>query len=125
MRSSLNSNRFLQGKALFLALMVSAVPAFALQNPPDGGCFVYPSPAAGNSAWAVYTMPGGGTAQIGVYNEAGDLVAQQAVLNSGGLQQTFIDLTHYRAGIYLCRIQLFLDSGGIQTLKLFKFVVTR
>lgn len=111
--------------SLFLLFLALAVPAFAVKDPPQGGCFVYPSPATGNSAWVVYNLPGSGTAQISVYNEAGDLVAQQRASNLAGDQQTFIDLTHYRAGLYLCRVVLFLDSGSIQSLKIFKFVVTR
>jgi len=111
--------------AVLTAFFFSTNPLPALQNPPDGGCFVYPSPASGNWAWAVYNMREDGTAQIGVFNEAGDLVGQKTVLNNAGLQQTAIDLNHFRSGVYICRIVLSLDSGGTQTLKLFKFVVIR
>lgn len=100
-------------------------PLLALQNPPAGGCFVYPSPATGAWAWAVYNMPGTGSAQVNVYNEAGDLVTQETALDGPGIQQTAIDLTHYRDGIYICRIVLTLDSGGAEALALFKFVVIK
>ncbi len=117
--------RFLLRMALLAAFFLSAGPLPALQNPTDGGCFVYPSPASGDWAWAVYNTPGSGTAQINVFNEAGDLVVQESVLNGAGLQQAAIDLNHLRNGLYICRIVLELDSGGTQSLKLFKFAVVR
>ncbi len=107
--------------ALFLA--VSPVPA--VQTPPDGGCFVYPSPASGNLAWVVYNLSDSGTAAIYIYNEAGDLITQEQASNSSGLQQTPFDLTHYQSGVYICRVVLTLDSGGTQALKLFKFIVIK
>jgi hypothetical protein len=97
----------------------------ALQSPPNGGCFVYPSPATGNLAWVVYNLPESGTAAIYIYDEAGDLITQEQASNYTGIQQTPIDLTHYMSGIYICRVVLTLDSGGTQALKLFKFIVSK
>jgi hypothetical protein len=111
-------------KALLIFLF-TASPLFSLQNPAGGGCFVYPSPVSGNWAWAVYNMGGSGSAQISVYNEAGDLVTQETVPGGPGIQQTPIDLTHYRKGIYICRVVVTLDSGVSQALQFFKFVVIR
>lgn len=104
---------------------LASAPLLAVAVPPDNGCFVYPSPASGDTAWAVYRLPGSGTAQISVYNKAGDLVEQVSAWNIPGVQQTPIDLTHFRKGIYLCRVVLALDTGGTQSLKIFKFLVTR
>jgi hypothetical protein len=106
-------------------LLLFFSPAWALQTPPDGGCFVYPSPAPGNSAWVVYNLPQSGTAEIDVYNEAGQLVAQEEASNGAGIQQTGLDLTHYARGVYLCQVILTFDSGGGQTLKLFRFLVVK
>lgn len=113
------------GISLFVFLLLTVSFASAVQNPPDGGCFIYPMPASGNTAWAVYIMPSSGTAQIGVFNEKGDLVSSIQAWNDVGLQKTAVDLTHYRRGIYICHVVLTLDSGLTLNLKLFKFMVIR
>jgi hypothetical protein len=97
----------------------------ALQTPADGQCFVYPSPSQGNSAWVVYNLPKSGTAIVYIYNEAGDLVTQTQQSDNVGIQQIYLDLTHYRSGIYICRVVLTLDSGAGSALPLFKFIVTK
>jgi len=107
---------------LFLFLF-TAFPAGAFQTPTDGTCFVYPSPASGNQAWVVFNMSQSGFANISIYNEAGDLAAGISEIESAGVQQVPLDLTYYRKGIYLCRVVLNFDSGGGQTLTLFKFMV--
>ena len=109
---------------IFCLFPPAAAPT--LQAPPDGGCFVYPSPAApGGSAWVVYEMPESGTSEIFVYNEAGDLVTKEDGATGAGTFQTSIDLTRYRRGIYICRVVLHLDSGPIQALNLCKFIVAQ
>jgi len=109
----------------FLILFLSTTNALALQSPAPGTCFVYPSPATGAVAWAAYNMPKNGTATVYIYNEAGDLSATVTDLQLAGLAQTFLDLTYYHRGIYLCRVVLTFDSGGTQTLSPFKFMVRR
>ena len=104
---------------------LASIPAGALQTPADGTCFVYPSPATGNQAWVVYNMPQSGVANIWIYNEAGDLAVAESQTEPAGLQQTSLDLTYYRKGIYFCRVVLNFDSGGTQTLSLFEFMVRR
>lgn len=99
--------------------------AIPLQTPANGTCFVYPSPATSNSAWVVYDMPQPGTAQILVYNEAGSLTSVVQVVNPAGVAQTALDLSQYRNGLYLCRVVLTLNSGGIQLVQPFKFVVNK
>lgn len=108
---------------LFFFLLVS-VPCPAYQTPAAGACYVYPSPATGDSAWAVYNMPQPGTVRVLVYNEAGDLVADVEDSQPAGVQQTPLDLSHFRKGLYLCRVLLEF-TGGTQALKAFKFVVAR
>lgn len=108
---------------ILLFLFVSS-PCPALQTPPAGGCFVYPSPATGGSVWAVYNMTQVGIAHVRVYNEAGDLVVSVDQSQSAGVQQTWIDLSHLRKGIYLCRLSLEYNEGGKQVLKAFKFIVS-
>jgi hypothetical protein len=110
----------------FLFTFFSITQALPLSLPPDDSCFVYPSPASGNTAWVVYNMPSSGTALVLVYNESGDLVAQvQETKPAGPQQQTGLDLFYYRKGIYLCRVLLTLDNGGTQWLKVFKFMVIK
>lgn len=123
-------NRAPYPKFLFLSILLFCLfpptAAPVLPAPPDGGCFVYPSPAApGGTAWVVYDMPTGGTADIFVYNEAGDLVTQETAPTAAGTFQTSIDLTHYRRGVYICQVVLHLDSGATQALQLCKFIVSQ
>jgi hypothetical protein len=118
-------------KGLFFFAVLSAIllliPAStpAVQTPANGNCFVYPNPATGNLAWVVYTLPESGNASIYIYDEAGDLITQEQASNYAGIQQTPFDLTHYQSGIYICRVVLTLDSGVSQSLKLFKFIVSK
>jgi len=112
--------------AMWLFALSAFVPqTFALQNPPDGRCFVYPSPTQGETAWVVFNQPSNGTANVYIFNEAGDLVAESHPLNTAGLQQVPLDLTHYRSGVYICRVELDLDSGRKSVLQLFKFIVSK
>src|ERR1700722_1630529 len=85
---------FIRFAGLVTFLFIFSGPAQALQNPPDGGCFVFPSPATGNTARVVYNLTQSGAAAIFIYNEAGDLVAQEQASNKPGIQQTALDLTH-------------------------------
>ncbi len=124
-------NQPFQTKKIYLLTVLSviflliATSISALQSPPDGGCFVYPSPATGNLAWVVYNLPESGSAAIYIYDEAGDLITSEQAPNYTGIQQTPVDLTHYQNGIYICRVVLTLDSGATQALKLFKFIVSK
>jgi Secretion system C-terminal sorting domain len=111
--------------ALFAVLLLIPASTPAAQTPAKGGCFIYPSPATGNFAWVVYNLPENGNASIYIYDEAGDLITQEQASNSAGIQQTPFDLTHYQRGIYICRVVLTLDSGVSQSLKLFKFIVSK
>jgi hypothetical protein len=70
-------------------------------------------------------MPESGTATVYVYNEAGDLAEVTSEAQEAGVQQTFLDLTYYHRGIYMCRVVLSFDSGGTQTTSTFKFMVRR
>jgi hypothetical protein len=119
------SNRTLFIFVILAVLLFPASPSFCLQNPKEGSCFVYPSPAQGILAWAVYNMPSGGAVRILIYNEAGDLVAQVLDTKGPGVQQTPLDLFYYRNGVYICKIRLTFDAGGAQNLKNFKFLVYR
>jgi hypothetical protein len=119
---------FLPGPSGFLRITVFLLffsPATALQTPPVGGCFVYPTPARDDSAWAVFNLPEAGNADVFIYNEAGDLVERERIQNASGIQQAPLDLTHFRNGIYLCRVVLNLDSGTARTLKPFRFLVVK
>lgn len=108
---------------IFLFTLLPLPQAFSLYLPPDDSCFVYPSPASGDTAWVVYNMPSSGTALVQVYNESGDLVAQvEETKPAGPQQQTGLDLFYYRKGVYICRVFLTLDQGGTKWLKTFKFV---
>ena len=118
------SSRLAPAKIFILFLLVVS-QSLAFQNPPDKGCFVYPSPARGNSAWVVFNIPESGIARVFVFNEAGDLMARQEELETAGNQQIQLDLTHYRRGFYICRVVLALDSGLSQSLKVFKFSVAK
>lgn len=100
-------------------------PSFGLHIPEGSSCYVYPSPAYGNTAWAVYNMPASGNVQILIYNEAADLVAQVLDSKNPGVQQTPLDLFYYRSGVYICKIIFTFDSGVKQSLKYFKFVVIK
>ncbi len=106
---------------LFLSGLPSSCPA--VQTPAAGTCYVYPSPATGGSASVVYVLPQAGTVRVLVYNEAGDLVADVEDSQPAGLEQTALDLSHFRRGLYLCRVLLQFTGGGAQALKTFKFVV--
>jgi hypothetical protein len=108
-----------------LILLVPGAHSLAVQTPQPNSCFVYPSPASGDTAWAVYDMPDDGTALVLLYNEAGDLVSQVQEVKGPGIQQTGLDLFYFRKGIYLCRVILTLDTGEKIKLKIFKFLVTR
>ncbi len=110
--------------AIFLFFLIAS-NSLALQTPAPGTCFVYPSPATGAVAWAVYNMPQNGIATVYIYNEAGDLSEMVTDIQPAGLAQTFLDLTYYHRGIYMCRVVLSFDSGGTQTLTTFKFMVRR
>ena|ERR1019366_9342637 len=111
---------------IFLFTLFPLPQAFSLYLPPDDSCFVYPSPASGDTAWVVYNMPSSGTALVLVYNESGDLAAQvQETKSAGPQQQTGLDLFYYRKGIYICRVVLTLDTGETKWLKTFKFMVTK
>jgi hypothetical protein len=125
MNQSFSTRRFFFFPFLMFVFLLTVSPAPAVQTPPDGGCFVYPSPASGNLAWVVYNLPESGTAAISIYNEAGDLITFEQASNSSGTQQTAFDLTHYQSGVYICRVVLTLDSGGVQALKIFKFIVIK
>lgn len=105
--------------------MIPPHPSLAFKTPQGDSCYVYPSPASGDTAWAVYTMPSPGNALVIVYNESGDMVSQVQEIKSAGVQQTGLDLFYYRKGIYLCRIVLTLDTGSVKKLKTFKFLVTK
>jgi hypothetical protein len=113
------------GFILVFAFLFPPAQSPALQNPSQGTCFVYPSPATGTTAWVVYTMPQGGTATLFIYTEAGDLAAEDEETLSVGPQQTALDLTYYHTGVYLCRVILRLDDGTTQRFPLFKFAVAR
>ena len=110
---------------LLFVLLFPTPQALGLHTPPSDSCFVYPSPASGDTAWVVYNMPSSGTALVLVYNESGDLAAQVQETKSAGVQQTGLDLFYYRRGIYICRVFLTLDTGVSQRLKSFKFMVTK
>lgn len=122
-----NPRRFLRLPAAFpfFIFLFAPLPALSLQTPASGSCYVFPSPATGVSAWAVYEMPHAGTASVRIYNEAGDLVADVEDSPPAGVAQTPIDLSHFRDGLYLCRVLLHFSGGGAQVLETFKFVVTR
>lgn len=109
----------------FVVFFLLLSKASALQVPAEGQCFVYPSPSQGSSAWVVYNLPESGTATVYIFNEAGDLAAQTQQSNNAGVQQVYLDLTHYRPGVYICRVVLTLDSGGGSALPLFKFIVSK
>ncbi len=101
-------------------------PAHSFQVPASDACYVYPSPATGDTAWVVYNMPAIGTALVLIYNESGDLVAQvQESKPAGPQQQTGLNLFYYRRGVYFCRVFLTLENGDTKALKTFKFVVIR
>jgi len=125
MKSFAQKNPFPFCAAVFFSFLILVPRSFALQNPPEGGCFVYPSPAQGSTAWVVFNLPESGTANVYIYNEAGDLVAETQLWNNAGLQQVPLDLTHYRSGVYVCRVALNLDSGSNSVLQLFKFIVVK
>jgi hypothetical protein len=123
---SLSGNKlFAFAGILALALLGSPTHTEALQTPPAGTCYVYPSPATGASAWVVYTMPQNGTATIRVFTESGDLAAEDEETLPAGLQRTTLDLAYYHAGVYLCRVILSLDDGTTQKFPIFKFAVIR
>jgi hypothetical protein len=113
---------FLPFSLIFLALAGTALP---FQTPPSGSCFVYPSPATGGSAWVVYDMPQSGSVDVRVYNEAGDLVLDVTGQQPAGVQETGMNISYLRNGVYLCRVLLTPDGGLTQALKLFEFSVVR
>src|SRR5579872_4182613 len=124
-QGSTNKPRLLLAFSIFLFTFVPP-QAFSLYLPPDGTCFVYPSPATGDAAWVVYNMPSSGTALVLIYNESGDLVARVTEDKPAGpQQQTGLDLFYYHKGIYICQVFLTLESGETQRLKSFKFMVTK
>ncbi len=124
-RIEIPGNRFAAIVLSLSFLLLPLSPSSAFKAPQTDSCFVYPSPAAGDTAWAVYIMPSDGTALVIVYNEAGDMVSQVQEIKSAGIQQTGLDLFYYRKGIYLCRITLSLNTGEKKRLKTFKFLVTK
>ncbi len=112
---------------IFLFSILFPVPsALSFHVPTNDSCYVYPSPASGDTAWVVYNMPSSGTAHILVYNESGDLAAQvEEIKPAGPQQQTGLNLFYYRKGIYICRVVLTLDTGETKWLKTFKFMVIK
>ena len=123
-RFLLPSKKFLIPVFFFLVFLSSSV-THSLETPKANSCFVYPSPASGDTAWVVYNMTFSGTALVLVYNETGDMVAQIQESKPAGIQQTGLDLFYYRKGIYLCRIIQTYDSGAVNRVKPFKFLVIR
>ena len=119
--------RLLLAVGIFLFSLLFPIPsAFSFHVPPNDSCYVYPSPASGNTAWVVYNMPSSGTALILVYDESGDLAAQvEETKFAGPQQQTGLNLSYYRKGIYICRVVLTLDTGETKWLKTFKFMVAK
>ena len=110
---------------LLSLISFSVSPSLAVSLPQGNSCYVYPSPASGDIAWAVYNMPADGTALVVIYNESGDMVSQVEEIKYAGVQQTGLDLFYFRKGIYICRITLTLNGGEKRRLKTFKFMVTK
>ena len=119
-------SRLCLGLLTLLLYFLPVHPAYSFQVPASDACYVYPSPATGNTAWVVYNMPSAGTALVLIYNESGDLVVQaQEGKPAGPQQQTGLNLFYYRRGVYFCRVFLTLDNGDTKVLKTFKFVVIK
>lgn len=111
--------------AAIVMFLTALLPLYAAQTPREDSCFVYPSPASGASARVVYLVSDPGKAYVQVYNEAGDLVVEMQQLKPSGVQETVLDLTYYRKGLYICRVTLISDSMKVKKLRPFKFTVLR
>jgi hypothetical protein len=70
-------------------------------------------------------MPQNGSVEVRIYNEAGDLVLESGGQQAAGVQETGINISYLRDGVYLCQVLLTPEGGPIQTLKLFEFSVVR
>ncbi len=121
-RQLLNRSLFLSGLLFFLILTSTSL---SFQTPTAGSCFVYPSPATGSSVWVVYTMPQNGSVEVRIYNEAGDLVLESTDQQATGVQETGINISYLRNGVYLCQVLLTPEGGSTQALKIFEFSVVR
>jgi hypothetical protein len=86
---------------------------------------VAPQPVKGDTVSVVYAMGAPGKVKIRVFNILGEMVARLEEDKPAGVQVTRLTTGNYAPGIYLYKIDINYDSGGVQSLPVAKFLVVR